>query len=84
MDTVHGTVRFSLPPSRRGYRSVTHSGGAFGHLTEFQLYPDVELGVYMTINGVCGYYDCKALIIQYIGASYPRAGVMKWGDTPNF
>ena len=51
----------------RGYRSVTHSGGLFGHYTEFQLYPDIELGIYMTINGVTGYYDCKTLIVMYIG-----------------
>ena len=45
---------------------MTHSGGAFGHYTEYQLYPDIDFGIYMSINGVTGNYDCKTLIVQYV------------------
>lgn len=45
---------------------MTHSGGAFGHYTEFQLYPDIEFGVYLSINGIAG-SQARALVIMYIG-----------------
>ncbi len=52
----------------RGYRAVAHYGNIFGHYTEFHLFPDLELGIYTSINGVQGpKNNAMKHIAMYVG-----------------
>ena len=51
----------------RGYRTVSHSGALFGHYAKLELFPDVNLGIYTTINGVEGFPGAMDPIRLFMG-----------------
>ena len=55
-------------PKTRDYRMVLHSGTMEGHYSQFNLLPDMELGVYTSRNGQDGgSQEVRELIFMYIG-----------------
>ena len=51
----------------RGYRAVGHGGGLFGHTSRLELFPDISLGVYSSVNGVEANPSVMELIGLYVG-----------------
>ena len=46
---------------------MSHNGDGFGHGTHFQLFPDINLGLCMTLSGQEGGYGVRDFIAMYIG-----------------
>ena len=44
-----------------------HPGVIYGHYTQYHLFPDVNLGIYTTVNGVQGDYWAMDHIAMFIG-----------------
>ena len=53
--------------THRGYRTVAHGGANPGHFTNFLLFPDIELGVYSSINGEEGFPSITENVALYVG-----------------
>ena len=51
----------------RGYRAVSHGGALWGHYARLELFPDVNLGIYTTINGVEGVPGAMEPIRLFVG-----------------
>ena len=46
---------------------MSHNGDGFGHGTHFELFPDINLGLCMTLCGQEGGYGVRDFIAMYIG-----------------
>lgn len=44
-----------------------HNGGGFGHYSELELYPDMQLGIAMSLSGQEGGAGLKDLIAMFVG-----------------
>ena len=53
----------------RGYRTVVHGGSLWGHYSRLELFPDINLGVYSSINGQEGFPSAMESIGLYAGKS---------------
>ena len=51
----------------RGYRLVAHTGYLWGHFSLYTLFPDINLGIYTSINGEEGFPSAMEHIALYTG-----------------
>ena len=51
----------------RGYRTVSHTGGSWGHYSTLEMFPDIGLGVYRATNGLGGRPSIRQLVGLYVG-----------------
>jgi len=61
----------------RGFRKYWHDGGTLGHTTLLNLLPDVNVGVFMSINGIDGVEEMAEDLMFYYTADL-MLGLEPW------
>ena len=58
---------------------MLHNGDGFGHGTHFQLFPDINLGLCVTLSGQEADYGVRDFIAMYVGRYRKSFNCCEWG-----